>query len=245
MAATGDSTGLLTNSGTLATVFPPMTLAAWINLPNASGSDTSSYVWQLLQSTTANIFNLHFSGAVGSYVFGGYCHSFSGTSIDGTAVTNSPVGWHHVAATFPNSSGNVNSVALYIDGVLNSTTTTGGPVTSLTNADASSIQLTFGNTGGGAPCTVAYPAMWNIVLTGTEIANLAAATFGNYILSVESGSLASFAPLQAGNMSLDTVNGSFTITGTVTNAADPFPYAPSSGGGNPVANPILLFWPSL
>jgi Concanavalin A-like lectin/glucanases superfamily len=199
------------------------TIAAWIKLP-PSGT-TMNLFMALVGSSFSYQMNLHFAGNPTPNIFGSVCQSQNGTTIDGTASSQSAnILWHFVLATFDNGgvTGNVQTIRIYVDGVLNGTVTAGGPVTALVDNDpGSSLYVWPGSTDGNAQ--VAYPMVWKRLVSQAEITALAA---NGDPRTVAPSQLVSFAQLNQGSgtiTDLATPAIHWVVTGgTLSVVADPF-----------------------
>ena len=200
------------------------TIAAWIKLP--PGGTAMNLFMALVGSSFSYQMNLHYAGNPVPNIFGSVCQSQNGTTIDGTAASSSANGpWHFVLATHDNGgvTGNVATIKIYTDGVLNGTITAGGPVTALVDNDpGSSLYIWPGSTDGGAQ--VAYPMVWKRLLTQPEITALAAN--GNPRTVAPSG-LVSFVDLNQASGTIPDLVGpgiNWVVTGgTLTVVPNPFP----------------------
>ena len=124
--------------------------------------------------------------------------------------------WHHVVVTFDRGESSNNGI-IYIDGTLKSK----GDDTGHTASDADSFQkLTIGETGGGGggfnyPGTLDELAIWNVVLTVTEIGQLYANGLGQPALNVQSSNLVSYFNFEGGSGNSTIGNYSSAISGSL------------------------------
>jgi Concanavalin A-like lectin/glucanases superfamily len=208
------------------------TIAAWVKM-SPTGTSVNLFMG-LVGSSFSYQMNLHFAGNPTPNIFGSVCQSQNGTTIDGTASsssTNAP--WHFVLATFDNGgvTGNVQTIKIYTDGVLNGTVTAGGPVTALVDNDpGSSLYVWPGSTDGNAQ--VAYPMVWKRLLSQGEITALAAQGDPRTVAPAQ---LVSFVDLNQGSGSIADLVGAginwVVNGGTLTVVPNPF----SLGGGGMAA----------
>lgn len=226
MAITGPSTHyLVTNPGF--SPYPQMSVGAWIKMA-ASATGANIYFLVGSDSSGDSQFNLHFAGTPTPNIFGSMAKCVNGTTIDGTAATQTPnpTNWHMVVATFDNggTAGNVQTIRIYIDGALNNTITAGGPVTALVNNDAASYDYIFtGSVDGGG--TVDYTMIWKRLLAASDVTALWNGGAGADPRTVASANLASFVSLNQSGTIPDLVSSMQWVptgTGAFTVVAPPF-----------------------
>lgn len=222
MAITGTKTPSIQAAPGIAP-YSQRTVACWVKMP--STGTTNNVFFDLMRSSFSFQFNMHYSGNPTPNVFGSQCSSGNGSTIDGTGLSGISANvWHFILFTYDNGgvTGNVQTVKVYYDGVLNNTVTAGGPVTALVDDDpGSTLYIWAGNGDGGA--SVAYPMIWKRILSQSEITALAA---NGDPRVVAPANLVSFVQLNQGSGTFPDLVGpsiNWVVTGgTFTVVADPF-----------------------
>ena len=227
MAITGPNTAYLKAQPGIAP-YPPMTIAAWFLLPATAGSNSNTF-WYVQGPNSSWAFDLHFAGNPTPNRFGSSAQSDTGKTINCTMTgpeVNPAQGWHHMLSTFDDSggiAGQVKTVCIYRNGLLDNCLQTGGPVDDLINNDGTSLCYAMpGSTSGGG--TVAYGAIWKRVLSQAEITALAA---NGDPRTVAPAALVSFVDFNSAtgpiaDLVSPTITWNLAGTGSLSVAANPF-----------------------
>lgn len=238
MALSGASTLSITQG--VIVPYPPITMALWVWFPTSVTAGGTNYIFTL--GTSGSFPNeqmsMHYTGTgqagVSPYGFGvnfGLQNWAAPGLYDLSGSTGLSNGvWHHICFVMTSSvAGTADSASIYYDGVLNVTANNPGGTHAWTgffnNPATTTASLYTGTVTGIA--TIAAPAVWNIALTGSQIATLAA---GANPQSVAHSNLISYVKLDTSSGTIpDAVSGTWTINGgSFTVSADP----PLSGGGS-------------
>jgi hypothetical protein len=198
-----------------------LTIAGWINL-----TINTTYAC-LVQKDDVDVSGNRAWGLFGRYsAIGPAIFIFTGAGLS-NVVSASPLNtgsWAHIAATYTFVTDGTSILNLYVNGVLdvNSITNAHGPISSV------NVPITLGNRNGDTISPsggIADIGIWNTVLSGSQIASLAA---GNRASTVASAvldwpiTLASPEP-----ESVNALNG--VVTGTVGGVGPPLKI--TTGGG--------------
>lgn len=229
--------------GTARAPSTPVTLALWVKNPIATGTTSKA----LLNHGTKTRLCLNAEEFGGGTAAGGaiyFARSWSTT--DQLTEVQAPAnlagggwaGWNHIAVTYDGSAtGNVASI--YVNGVLQTNSFTRAAAGTIDNA--ASDKPTIGNNlSKNASCqgVVAEAAIWSVVLTAAEIAQLAA---GAPPESIRFASLDTGASMVSGNspeQGTGPTNRSWTITGTTALVDHP------SIAGPPASSDLLAPGPA-
>jgi hypothetical protein len=190
----------------------PCTIVAWFN----PDTDTVDRSVASVGAGTAR-FLLQASGATAGDPIQAFSTNAAGTTQVASAGDFAPTTWQHAAGVWATSS---SRTAYYngVAGTANVNANTADPTTFL----RATIGMRYnGNVRGGFFAgKIAHVAIWNIVLTGTEIASLA--TPGTLPSSVHAGNLVFYADLQGGIAKDAISNTSLTVVGATSSTDGPF-----------------------
>lgn len=195
---------------------PPSANIALMSLSTTSGTEN---FFTLIVTSTKNLRAIAQTGA-----------STTSASTSGAIVSSTKM--NHGVAVFTNAT----SCISYLNGVVSATGTTSVAFTAVTKMSLGTLYLNTATAIDLWPGSIAYPTMWNVALSSTDVANLYNATHGVDPRTIQAGSVVSFSGLQSGPPYLDTgASTTWTTTGSPTIVTDPFPI--SGGGGGSLSVP--------
>lgn len=202
MALTFDAGNYITKASALVAA-PPITMACWVNF---TSSAANAFIMGISSATAAHssYFAIEMLTASKKIVA---AISNDAATADVTAATSTTVSnatWYHVACVFTSATGRT----AYLNGA--------GAVTSAVSITPSTCDTTSVGTikfnaavAAGLNGSIAFPAFWNVALTATDIASMAA-FFGP--LHAHPAALQGYARLTGGNSpEPDLISGSWTL----------------------------------
>jgi hypothetical protein len=190
----------------------PCTIVAWFNPDN----DTDNLNICKVTTSGQDRLELGLSGSSSPDRVSALAARTSGTSASAVAGDYAPSSWQHAAAVFASST----SRTAYYNGVAGTLN-----ASSIVSAGMDRVSIATGYSGGTRNANnmkgkLAHIAIWNMALSGTDIASLA--TPGTLPSSVQSGNLVFYAPL-TGGIAKDLVsNTSLTLVGATSSSDGPF-----------------------
>lgn len=212
MALLFSGTGQYLSTSSALVTAAPMTFACWYKPATTSisqaqmaiGNNGSANFFGILSVATGNVerCETETAGVGSSATFGG-------------ALTIGS--WVHIVGVITSSI----LRQIYINGVAGTANTTSSvPTVNITSIGASFLSASPSNLCNGS---LAYPTIWDIALSPTDIAALYNAGAGVDPRTVQNASLASFTKLQVAAPFVDLVTTTtWTVTGSPTVVADPF-----------------------
>jgi hypothetical protein len=168
----------------------PMSFSAWINL---TSTGSNSKLMGITSSTSAHSSEFSISFLTSDAKVRCFISNDAGSTTDNTAVSASTLAastWYHVACVFASAT----SRTVYLNGTAGTTS-----VVSVTPGTCDFTCIGAVKVNGAysySTATIAFPAIWNVALTATDITTLANALGP---IRVHSGSLVSYARLTGGN----------------------------------------------
>jgi hypothetical protein len=190
----------------------PCTIAAWFN----PDTDTVDRSVASVGAGTAR-FLLQAGGATAGDPIQAFSVNAAGTTQVASAGDFGPLSWQHAAGVWASST----SRTAYYNGVAGAANTTNNTADPTTFLRATVGMRYNGNVRGGFFAgKIAHVAIWNIVLSGAEIASLA--TPGTLPTSIHAANLVFYADLQGGVAKDAITNTAMTVVGATTSTDGPF-----------------------
>lgn len=162
----------------------PCTIACWVN---PTGNDTEAFA---AVGNSAGSSRVQLDRRNAPLNFGAQAVNSGATTASSLVGLYTSGAWNHGAAVFASAT----SRTAYINGVAGSTNTTNIAITGL-NSVTLGARYSGGTLGAFLDGYLAHVAIWDIALTGTDIANLAA---GDNPQSISLANLVFYAPLTGG-----------------------------------------------
>ena len=216
MALTFSGTGQYLTLPTAIAVAPPFTLSCWFNIAVVN----SNNVLQGLCNNSTDNSSFVQTIAAGPPIKLRAQAQLTGSSSSSISATIAPVGvWTHGVAVFASST----SRTIYVNAAtLGADTVSKVPV----GINISTIAASFAGNATAVNLvngTIAYPTIWGIALSGTDITALYNAGAGRDPVTVQPASLLSLLYMQSGTPYFDNKQlATWTVVGSPTVVADPF-----------------------
>lgn len=214
--ATTDVTALI--SANLPVTGPPFTMACWFKAPDNAVEHSLMFL-----GTAGSNFQYHCwltaSGNVSGNPLTFYAADTSNTAVTVTNYNTDNVTWQHACAVGTSTTNR----RVYLNGVSSSLSSTLRAPGAQNRFMVGNAALVSTNTGNGQ--SVAHAAVWNVALTATEVANLAA---GRHPYTVRPDALVYYSPCEG-----DTTNEVDMVANrsTTTTSSDKAPQPPLLRGG--------------
>lgn len=187
----------------------PCTFAAWFKTDTV---DVANAVCAIGGSTSR--LSIEDNNTVGD-TMGASAVNTTGTGrTSSSPATYSPGTWYHLAGVFASTT----SRTCYQDGVAGTANTTSQAASSVTKLTIGT-RYSSGSRGAFMHGRIAHVAIWNVALSGADIASLAAHALPS---SVQSGNLVFYADLQNG-LAVDSISStSLTVVNATSSTDGPF-----------------------
>jgi len=203
----------LTTSSALVSSYP-YTLAAWVYVTSTSATGNILSIG----STNTNFSYAEIAMASGGDVLaradGG---SAGASSTSSTAMSTGA--WHLVVGVFTSAT----SRTVYLDGTAATTSTTSETPPSVNVTTVAGTCENSATPGSLFAGSIAYPTIWSVALSGTDVTNLWNSGSGVAPNTIESGSVVSYSPFQGSTPWANGVGaGTWTTTGSPTAGTAPF-----------------------
>lgn len=212
------TSGTIEKSSSVVTGYP-YSLAAWIK-PDAGLANTASFAVGGVGAGTARLSLTDPSGTAGTNVISAQSTNAAGTTATGAGPTNWSAGaWCLVVGVWAAS----NSRVAYFNGTAG-TTNTGGSTTDLTTYTKSNFGASYvgGSLGRFFNGKMAYMAMWNVALSGSDVTALYNGGAGALPTTVQGANLLLY-PVWSGGSVIDQIGGgSLSSPGVMFDADLPF-----------------------
>jgi hypothetical protein len=188
----------------------PLTIVAWFNPDN----DTTAFSIASIGGTTAR-FELLADGATAGDPIDARSVNAGGTTQQATQGDFAPTTWQHAAAVLASAT----SRTAYLNGVAGTPNTASNSPSGMTKTIIGA-RYNGGTRGIFFSGKLAHVAIYNIALSGSDIASLA--TPGTLPTSVQNANLVFYASLQGGIAKDSISNTSLTVVGAVSSTDGPF-----------------------
>jgi len=177
-----------------------ITVSAWVNTDSAGGDSYGCIVSKINWATNSGwIFSRGDGEGAGSLNSLEFTQPFSGTDLFRTTALNSFTNsvWHHVLVTYDGSTTAANA-HIYIDGTEPSYSISQDATLTRSSDISENLLIGLTTTGDEFDGRISEVAIWNVVLTASQIALLASSRIKGMPLMIQPTALKGYWPMNEG-----------------------------------------------